>query len=110
MHRYVDTAEFWKDQCTRFHLEKKGLEDEVHRLEEDLRILRQSTSQNGSQGLAQHQLGLLQQPGRVGKHIEGDASRKRRGEDTVEDENSGFELPSPADDNQLRLSGYRQQF
>ncbi|KAE8444895.1 hypothetical protein EG329_014143 [Mollisiaceae sp. DMI_Dod_QoI] len=32
--RYIDTAEFWKDQFTRLHQEKKELEDKVHCLEE----------------------------------------------------------------------------
>jgi hypothetical protein len=108
-HRYVDTAEFWKDQCTRFHRENKGLEDKVDRLEEELRILRQSTSQNGSLDAVPHQLGLLQQPGLVDQHIDGGTSRKRRAEDTVGDRDSPFEPASPADDNQLRLSSYSQQ-
>ena len=38
-HRYVDTSEFWKDQYTKIHLEKKGLEDMVHKLEEERRLL-----------------------------------------------------------------------
>lgn len=108
-HRYVDTVEFWKDQCTKFHREKKGLEDKVHRLEEELRILRQSSSQNGSLDAVPHQLGLLQQSGLVDQHIDGGTSKKRRVEDTVEDQDSRFELASPADDNQLRLSSYSQQ-
>ncbi len=32
--RYVDTPEFWKEQYTRIHAEKKLLEDKICRLEE----------------------------------------------------------------------------
>ncbi|CZR57302.1 uncharacterized protein PAC_07191 [Phialocephala subalpina] len=38
--RYVDTAEFWKDQYSKLHLEKKALEDKVHCLEEARRLSR----------------------------------------------------------------------
>lgn len=41
-HRYVDTYEFWKDQYTRIHLEKKALEDRVRQVEEAQRLVSDS--------------------------------------------------------------------
>lgn len=32
--RHIDSAEFWKDQYTKLHLEKKALVDKIHQLEE----------------------------------------------------------------------------
>lgn len=44
--RFIDTCEFWKDQYTKIHLEKKGLEEKVHRLEERQRQLLEGHSQH----------------------------------------------------------------
>ncbi|CAG8976210.1 hypothetical protein HYALB_00011141 [Hymenoscyphus albidus] len=45
-HRYVDSVEFWKDQYTRVHEEKKDLQDKVHRREEELRVLKLAQDQD----------------------------------------------------------------
>ena len=46
--RYVDTCEFWKDQYTKIHGQKKVLEDRVHCLEEAQRLVRESVHSDGS--------------------------------------------------------------
>ncbi|RKF83148.1 hypothetical protein GcC1_006001 [Golovinomyces cichoracearum] len=38
--RYIDTVEFWKDQYTKIHIQKKELEDKVHSLEQQISIPR----------------------------------------------------------------------
>lgn len=35
--RYIDSAEFWRDQYTKLYDEKKALDDRIHRGEEELR-------------------------------------------------------------------------
>ncbi|TVY59651.1 hypothetical protein LSUE1_G008566 [Lachnellula suecica] len=107
-HRYVDSAEFWKDQYSRIHVEKKTLEDKVNRLEEEQQLLREGFSRNEIQDDGASMVReLLAQSYGVGS---GD-SRKRQAPDDVEwwledQENGGNALPSPAEDDVLRLSSF----
>ncbi|KAI6712851.1 hypothetical protein JHW43_004668 [Diplocarpon mali] len=113
--RYVDTAEFWKDQYDKMRQEKGGLEDKVRCLEEANRQLRdklrsgQTLGGSGHSELAHHH---THERGQPRMRSEAGMSRKRAAHsqevDSPDDQEPSF-LASLEVDDHLRLSGYALQ-
>jgi hypothetical protein len=106
--RYVDSADFWKEQYSKIHLENKALQDKVLRLEEERRLIRESIDQcddqDGEPSLVQE---LLAQS----NSKRGGNPRKRHAPDDVEwwledQQNQEARVPSYIDDSSLRLNSY----
>ncbi|KAK2629322.1 hypothetical protein QTJ16_000142 [Diplocarpon rosae] len=113
--RYIDTAEFWKDQYDKIYQEKKVLEDKFRCVEEANRQLSeklrsgQISDENGLSELANcHTHGR----GHSRMRSEAGISRKRAARsqevDSSDDQELSF-LASLENDNHLRLSGYALQ-
>ncbi|PBP18532.1 hypothetical protein BUE80_DR010673 [Diplocarpon rosae] len=113
--RYVDTAEFWKDQYEKMYREKKELEDKVRCVEEANRQLSEKLrSSQTSDDNGHSKFGTCHTHGRGHSRMRSEAgiSRKRAAQsqevDSPDDQEPSF-LASLENDNHLRLSGYALQ-
>ncbi|RDL39701.1 uncharacterized protein BP5553_04041 [Venustampulla echinocandica] len=109
-HRYVDSSDFWKDEYNTIYLEKKNLEDKVHRLEEELRLRRETTIQENSLD-SQARSSIVRQLVAQSSTSTSDASKKRQLPHDLEilpraPSNVDTMETSPADNNLLRMSSY----
>lgn len=109
-HRYVDSSNFWKDEYHRIYLEKKSLEDKVRILEEELRLRRETASQDDCQNMQPQRLTIQQLMAQPTASTT-DASKKPLLSHDVQllsraQLNLEVMETSEADNNLLRISGY----
>ncbi len=107
--RYVDTCEFWKDQYTKIHLEKKALEDKVQMLEHGRQKLLMNIHEQGDhqnhQITSSHALEVCREVSRMEK----EPFRKRPSsavEEIPGDQGQSYIDSSSSVDNCLRMSTY----
>jgi hypothetical protein len=106
--RYVDSADFWKEQYSKIHLKNKALQDKLLRLEEEQRLIRESIDQGADQDGAPS---LVQELLAQAHGVRAGNPRKRHAPDDVEwwledQQNQEARLPSYAEDSSLRLNSY----
>ncbi|KAF4636782.1 hypothetical protein G7Y89_g1282 [Cudoniella acicularis] len=110
--RYIDTPEFWRDQYTKVHLEKKALEDKVLRLEEERRLLKEGIGREDSQGDDSHPLTVRQPLGGPQDYDKSTSNSRKRlaphGDRAQFEEQERPELRFKllSEDNILRISSY----
>ena len=107
--RYVDTCEFWKDQYTKIHLEKRALEDKVQMLEHERQKPLMNIHDQGDHRNHEITSSRALEGYREVSRTEKEPFRKRPSsavEDIAGDQGQKYMDSSPSADNCLRMSTY----
>lgn len=107
--RHIDTADFWKEQYTRIHLQKKALENRVESLEESRVQLLEKLHGNTNQDFMTTPPRNSLEDAVIGRRLLGIGSRKRRASDLDDDldadQSCDWEV-NPTSDGFLEMSSY----
>jgi hypothetical protein len=107
--RFIDTCEFWKDQYTKIHSDKKALQDKVHELEEARRQLLERLHGQINLPLLSNSNRQLLEASAFNDQMGNEASRKRPApaeEHRTDDQGEGRNCILSSEDHSLRISSY----